>query len=230
MFHLTKQQKLNITIKNFHCLDYFYDFNTMLDKFNLGLFEHTPIVLNLNMKKHFYFIICNLNEIYILDMNNFNFDIQKISLQEICNQIYNDLFKQQNEILELLQDNEKEHFVLSLQWLNILLNQEDFKYNKKNINKITLDALNDTIKNNTINCIYDTLENIETFRIFSNNKNFLILNTYKKKKCKTEFIILDENIIDISNIVIKELENKRKLKSTYDNMKLLKNNLQEVCL
>ena len=40
----------NITIKNFHCLDYFYDFNTMLDKFNLGLFEHTPIVLNLNMK------------------------------------------------------------------------------------------------------------------------------------------------------------------------------------
>ena len=226
MFHLTKQYKLNIKINNFHCLDYFYGFNSILDKVNLGLFKHIPIILNFKMENNYFCIICNLNESYIINMNTYDFDIEKISLEYICKNLYNDLFKQQNLILELLEDKDKEHFVLSLQWLNILLNQENFKYKQYNINQTILDALNNIIESNTINCIYDSFENIETFRILSNEKNFLILNSYNKQKCKTEFIILNENIEEISKLVLDTLKNQKKLKLTFDKMEVLKSNLK----
>ena len=234
MIKLLKDGKVKIQIGSFKIQDIMEnDFISLIEDFNYGLSEKVPIVLNFEMNNNEYYIILNLNECYIIDIKNEIVSTENISLFDFGRLLYKDLLSQQKEIINYssnIFEEEKEIkdiFNLNLRSLNILLNQEDFMYKKGNIEKNTLEILNNALYLHSFGCVYDEFENVESFRLFTYDKIYLILHTIINKKTKTDLIIINEDITSFSKKILNNFKEKRKLKSTQVLLKDLKQNLKE---
>lgn len=234
MVKILKNGQIEFNLGSFHIKDFMNnDIVSLLEDFNYGLSLKIPVVLNIEMKKNKNFVICNLKECYILNENKKSIQTENIGLFKIGKTLYNDIFNQQHIYIEyisnIMQDIQEVKGILSLNLrsLKILLNQNDFIYKNVNINKSTLESLNNALYLHSIQCVYDKFENVESFRLFTPNRTYLILNTKIKKQVKQEFLVIEKSIIDIAINCFEELKGKRKLKQTQDLLEDLKKNLME---
>lgn len=240
MIKLQKNGKVKIDIGSFHLNEYLEnELIDFLEDFNYGLGGRVPIILRAETFDNEYFFIININELYILDTNNEKISKENISLLEFGRNLYDDILKQQDAIIEYTSDlfentkEIKEIFSLNLRSLNILLNQEDFSYKRGNLTKNTLDALNNALYLHTVGCVYDKIENIETFRLFGYDKTYLISitkpsnNKILQQNNKISLDIINKPLTTIVIEVYNKVSNQKKLQTTKDLLDQLKENLKE---
>lgn len=234
MIKLLKNGKVKIEIGSFKVQDIMNnDFISLIEDFNYGLSEKFPIILTFEMSKSYYYVICNINECYIIDSKKETIKVEKIKLFNMGRTLYKDLLLQQEKIInhtsKIFEETKeiKNILNLNLRSLNILLNQDNFMYKIGNVSRNTLEILNNSLYLHSSGCVYDKFENVESFRLFTLDKIYLILNTKVNKKIKTELIIINENIINVCKKVLEEFDGKRKLKSTQFLINDLKENLKE---
>lgn len=240
MIKLQKNGKVKIDIGSFHLNEYLEnELIDFLEDFNYGLGGRVPIILRAETFDNEYFFIININELYILDTNNEKISKENISLLEFGRNLYDDILKQQDAIIEYTSDlfentkEIKEIFSLNLRSLNILLNQEDFSYKRGNLTKNTLDTLNNALYLHTVGCVYDKIENIETFRLFGYDKTYLISITKPlnskiiQQNNKISLDIINKPLTTIAIEVYNKVSSQKKLQTTKDLLDQLKENLKE---
>ena len=81
MIKLLKNGKVKIEIGSFKVQDIMNnDFISLIEDFNYGLSEKFPIILTFEMSKSYYYVICNINECYIIDSKKETIKVEKITL------------------------------------------------------------------------------------------------------------------------------------------------------
>lgn len=234
MLKIYDNNKIELTLRTIHIKGTMQnDFNSILENINHSLLEKVPVLWNIQLDDINYLFICNIKETYIINTKNQKFFRERIEIFTFLRNLLNDLEIQQKKIINSMMQPNLDRKVLeyelslNLRGLNVLLNQEDFIYTPKNIVQKTIESLNYAISNSTISCIFDKIDNVESFRVFSSKKIYLIQKTINTQKSDYDLIVLDEDIINISNKVIEKVDKKRKLKKTKTLLDELKNNIKE---
>lgn len=236
MFNISKDGKMTIEIGNFKISDYIDgSIIDIVEDFTSAILCNTPPCLWIQTSNEEFFIICNIEECYIINTNIKKAITEKVGIKEFVKNLYSDIYKNKKNILNSIEDIWEgaecadEIIDVNLETLLVCKNTilDDFSFHKGNIIQSTLDAINYALYLHASALVYDRIENQESFRIFDYEKTYVIIVSSKKKKKKMELIVIDKSLENVAKETYESLKNKKKLKKTKELLDSMKENLVE---
>lgn len=235
MFEVAKDGKLTIEIGKFKICDYIE--GSMLDiieDFTSAVLCDSPPCLWIQTQNEEFFIVCNIEECYILNTSIKKAITEKVGIEEFMQNIYSDVNKYRKNIISSIEEVWEEMDIneiidVNLETLLVCKNtlQNDFSFHKGNLIHSTLDAINYALYLHSSALVYDRIENMESFRIFDYERTYVLIVSSKKKKKKLELIVIDRCLEDVALETYESLRDKKKLRRTKELLDIMKENLVE---
>lgn len=236
MFQIAKDGKMTIEIGSFKISDYIEgNIIDVVEDFTSSVLSDAPPCIWIQTPNEEFFIICNIEECYIINTKIKKAIIEKVNIKEFCRSLYSDIHRNRKNIINNIEDlwgeneNIDDIIDVNLETLLVCKNalQDDFSFHKGNLIHSTLDAINYALYLHASGLVYDRIEKEELFRIFDYEKTYVIIVKERKKKRKIELIVIDECLEDIAKETYDSLKNKKKLKRTKELLDIMKENLAE---
>lgn len=235
MFNVAKDGKTTIQIGQFYVSDYIEnDLLDIVEDFSCSILQNIPACIWIQTSENEYYIICNINECYILDVNRKKIKKEKVSLIEIGKNLYNDLNKCRKNILELneVADIDEVENILNLNLETMIvcnsILKEDFYFKKGNITQTTLESLNYALYLHSSGLVYDTIDNEEIFRLYDYDRTYVIIIKKKKNNnTKAELLLVNKSLDQVAIETYISLIDKKKMKRTKELLDELYNNILE---
>lgn len=236
MFNVAKDGKMTIEIGNFKICDYIEgSLLDIIEDFTSAVLCDSPPCLWIQTSNEEYFIICNIEECYIINTDIKKAITERVSLEEFTQSLYSDIHKYRKNIINSIEKiwEEAEHLDeiidVNLETLLVCRNtvRDDFSFHKGNLIQSTLDAINYALYLHASGLVYDRIENQESFRIFDYERTYVIIVSPKKKKKKMELIVIERSLEEIALETYESLRDRRKLKRTKELLDIMKENLVE---
>ncbi len=236
MFNVSKDGKMTVEIGNFKISDYIEgNIIDIVEDFSSAILSDSPPCLWIQTSNEEFFIVCNIEECYIINTNIKKAITEKVGIADFAQSLYSDIHRYRKNITNSIEDvweNAEcvdEIIDVNLETLLVCRNaiKDDFSFHKGNLIQATLDAINYALYLHASGLVYDRIEKQESFRIFDYERTYVIIVSPKKKKKKIELIVIEKCLEDVAKETYESLKDKKKLRRTKELLDIMKENLVE---